>query len=105
DFSEGSLMNLPIAAVDQDHSTLSQGLIRNLNAGSHAKIRLAEGGIADALAQLRSAEVYAVLVIPPDFEADTLASRQPSTTLYYNALFYGAGFYSTQDFAGLVNAL
>lgn len=105
DFSEGTLLNLPIVAVDQDHSTLSHTLIRNLNAGSHANVTQAEDGIASALESLRGAQDYAVLEIPPRFEADTLAGRQPRVTLYYNALFYGAGFYSTQDFAGLVSTL
>lgn len=34
-----------------------------------------------------------------------LAGRQPSVVLYYNALFYGAGLYSTQDFSGLITEL
>lgn len=105
DFSEGSLMDLPVAAVDQDHSTLSRTLIRNLNAGSHADVSQDAGGEPQALEKLRQAQAYAVLLIPPFFEADTLAGRQPRVTLYYNALFYGAGFYSTQDFAGLVSTL
>ena len=105
DFSEGSLMNLPVAAVDNDHSTLSHTLIRNLNAGSHADVSQSDGGESAALEQLRQAKAYAVLVVPPFFEADTLAGRQPRVTLYYNALFYGAGFYATQDFAGLVSTL
>lgn len=43
-----------------------------------------------------------MLSIPADFEADALAGNQPSVVLYYNALFYGAGLYSTQDFSGLM---
>lgn len=104
-FSQGALLDLPVAAVDQDHSQLSRTLIRNLDAASHAKITRFNGDLAQARRQLESAGVYALLVIPPDFEADTLAGRQPRVTLYYNALMFGAGFYSTQDFAGLVASL
>ena len=104
DFSEGTLLNLPVVAVDQDHSKLSRTLIRDLNAGSHAQVTLADNS-RQALGELQSARAYAVLLIPPLFEADTLAGRQPQLTLYYNALFYGAGFYSTQDFSGLVSTL
>jgi len=43
-----------------------------------------------------------LLYIPPDFEADAVAGKQPSVVMYYNALFYGAGIYSTQDFSGLM---
>ncbi len=105
DFSEGSLMDLPVSAVDQDRSPLSRMLIRNLTAGSHAHVTQEDGGEPAALEALRQARSYAVLIVPPFFESDTLAGRQPRVTLYYNALFYGAGFYATQDFAGLVSAL
>ncbi|SFN25565.1 ABC-2 type transport system permease protein [Izhakiella capsodis] len=104
-FSEGTLLHLPVAAVDNDHSSLSRTLIRDLNAGSHARIIRFDGDLPGARAQLESAGVYALLWIPRNFEADTLAGRQPRVTMYYNALMFGPGFYSTQDFAGLVSSL
>nr|WP_234471972.1 ABC transporter permease [Erwinia sp. S43] len=105
DFSAGTLLDLPIVAVDRDHSEASRQLIRNLNAGSHGQVTVADGGLPAALERLRRAEDYSVLMIPPFFEADLLAGRQPRVTLYYNALFYGAGFYSTQDFSGVIAGL
>ncbi|MFG1174061.1 ABC transporter permease [Erwiniaceae bacterium CAU 1747] len=105
DFSAGTLLDLPVAAVDRDHSEASRQLIRHLDAGSHARVTVTEGGLPEALERLRRAEDYSVLVIPPYFEADLLAGRQPRVNLYYNALFYGAGFYSTQDFSGLIAEL
>ncbi|PRD15179.1 ABC transporter permease [Pantoea coffeiphila] len=104
-FSAGTLLDLPVVAVDSDRSEASRQLIRDLNAGSHAEVTVADGGLPDALERLRRAEDYAVLMIPPYFEADLLAGRQPRISLYYNALFYGAGFYSTQDFSGLMTDL
>ncbi|CNI67988.1 ABC-2 family transporter protein [Yersinia frederiksenii] len=101
-FSEGTLLDLPVSVVDNDHSPLSKSLIRKLDAGSHAQIVAYEGGLDEALRRLRSAQDYALLYIPTDFEADALAGRQPSIVLYYNALFYGAGLYATQDFSGLM---
>ena len=105
DFSAGTLLDLPVVAVDQDHSPMSRQLIRNLDAGSHARVTVSDGGLPEALERLRKAQDYSVLLIPPYFEADVLAGRQPAVTLYYNALFYGAGFYSTQDFSGLMSEL
>lgn len=104
-FSEGTLLNLPVSVVDNDHSTLSKNLIRKLDAGSHAHVQAFNGGLQEAEHRLRTAQDYALLYIPPDFEANALAGRQPNVVLYYNALFYGAGFYSTQDFSGLITEL
>lgn len=104
-FSAGTLLELPVAAVDNDNSILSKRLIRDLNAGSHAQVTQYDGGLERALLNLRSAKVYALLYIPHNFEADVLAGRRPNPVLYYNALFYGAGLYSTQDFPGLTSEI
>ncbi|MEC5319451.1 ABC transporter permease [Brenneria populi subsp. brevivirga] len=101
-FSVGTMQDLPVSAIDNDHSSLSRELIRKLDAGSHARIEPRPGGLAEALQRLRSAQDYGLIAIPVNFEADALAGRQPSVSFYYNALFYGAGFYSTQDFSALM---
>ena len=104
-FSEGTLLDLPVSVVDNDHSSLSKTLVRKLDAGSHAHVQAFNGGLQEAEYRLRTAQDYALLYIPTDFEADVLAGKQPSVVLYYNALFYGAGLYSTQDFSGLITEL
>ncbi|MBJ3815795.1 ABC transporter permease [Shimwellia pseudoproteus] len=101
-FSEGTLLELPVAVVDNDHSPLSRELIRKLDAGPHAQLEVPVGGLAEAKQRMSSAQDYAMLYIPRDFEADTLGGRQPQVVLFYNALFYGAGLYATQDFPGLM---
>ncbi|MBK5145270.1 ABC transporter permease [Budviciaceae bacterium BWR-B9] len=103
-FSAGTMLELPVAAVDNDHSTLSRRIIRDLDAGSHAQITQ-YNDLQQALVALRSAKIYALLYIPHNFEADVLAARQPTPALYYNGLYYGAGLYSTQDFPGLTAEL
>lgn len=103
-FSAGTILDLPVAAVDNDHSTLSRRIIRDLDAGSHAQITQ-YNDLQQALLDLRSAKIYALLYIPHNFEADVLAARQPTPALYYNGLYYGAGLYSTQDFPGLTAEL
>ena len=77
DFSAGTLLDLPIVAVERDHSEASRQLIRNLNAGSHGQVTVADGGLPAALERLRRAEDYSVLMIPPFFEADLLAAGNP----------------------------
>lgn len=104
-FSAGTLLDLPVAVMDNDHSSLSRKLIRGLDAGSHAKVVIYQDNVENALTDLRSADVYGLLYIPHNFEADVLAGRQPSPVLYYNSLFYGSGLYSIQDYPGLITEL
>ncbi len=104
-YKAGTLQDMPVAAVDDDHSSLSRQLLRQLDAGSHAQLVVQPGGLPQALRRLQEADQYGLLYIPRDFEKDVLAGRQPSVQFYYNSLFYAAGFYSTQDLAGLAALL
>lgn len=104
-FSAGTLLNLPVAVVDNDHSELSRELIRKLDAGPHASLTEWPGGLPQAEEKLRTAADYGIVYIPVNFESDMLAGRQPQVVFYYNALFYAAGLYSTQDFTGLMTSL
>lgn len=104
-YKAGTLLDMPVAVVDADHSSLSRRIVRELDAGSHAQVETLGGGLQEGLRRLRMADDYALLYIPRDFESDVLAGRQPTAELYYNSLFYSAGFYSTQDFSGLVSTV
>ncbi|MBD2791318.1 ABC transporter permease [Xenorhabdus szentirmaii] len=101
-FSEGTLFNLPVSVVDNDQSTLSRTLIRDLNAAPHANIKSYDSNLPESLERLSRAEDYALVYFPENFEKDALSGRQPTVSAYYNALFYGAGRYSIQDFSGLM---
>ena len=63
-FSEGTLLNLPVSVINNDNSPLSKTLIRDLNAGSHAKLSALDTNPRTALEQLGSAKDYAILMIP-----------------------------------------
>ncbi|AOM41509.1 ABC transporter permease [Xenorhabdus hominickii] len=101
-FSEGTLFNLPVSVVDNDQSKLSRTLTRNLNAAPHADIKFYDNSLPKSLERLNSAEDYALLYLPENLEKDALNGKQPTVRMYYNALFYGAGSYSVQDFSGLM---
>lgn len=104
-FYRGVLFDLPVGYVDQDKSTLSREIIRDLNAGAHANLTNYDNQLKMAERDLEKAKIYAILYIPPNFEADVLAGRQPTPMLYYNALYYSAGLYSIMDYSGLIASL
>ena len=104
-FSEGTLLNLPVSVINNDNSPLSRTLIRDLNAGSHAQLNTLDGNPRTAMERLGSAKDYAILTIPRHFESNVLAGKQPTTRMYYNGLYYAAGSYAIQDFSGLIAEL
>lgn len=104
-FSKGVLFDLPVAYIDHDKSSLSRELIREFDAGAHARLVNYDSDLDAAVEDLKKAEVYALLYIPPHFEDDVLGAKQPTPVLYYNALYYGAGLYSIMDYSGLITEL
>ncbi|WPA91900.1 ABC transporter permease [Providencia zhijiangensis] len=104
-FSEGTLMDVPVSVVDNNNSPISRQIIRDLDAGPHAEVKAIDGNLVTSIKQLGSAKDYALLYIPKNFEEDILRGRQPELRMYYNALFYASGSYAIQDFSGLVAEL
>ena len=104
-FSEGTLMDVPVSVVDNNNSPVSRQIIRDLDAGPHAEVKAIDGNLVTSIKQLGGAKDYALLYIPQHFEEDILRGRQPELRMYYNALFYASGSYAIQDFSGLVAEL
>ncbi|MDR5650938.1 ABC transporter permease, partial [Staphylococcus nepalensis] len=77
--------------VDNDRSPVSRQIIRDLNAGPHADVKAIDNNLNTSLKRLASAQDYALLYVPTNFEADALRGRQPELRMYYNALFYASG--------------
>lgn len=71
-FSEGTLMDLPVSVVDNDRSPVSRQIIRDLNAGPHADVKAIDNNLNTSLKRLASAQDYALLYVPTNFEADAL---------------------------------
>lgn len=104
-FAQNTLLDLPVGFVDNDNSELSRLIGREFNAAPHAKITRYKDGLTPALRDLEQANIYSILYIPTDFEKNVLAGKQPTPELYYNALFYGSGYFSTQDYPAMITAL
>ena len=86
-FSAGLPNQLPIAVLDQDHSSLSRQLLRLLQATPGLRVLEHEVDPAQAAQSLRRGDVYAVLEIPRDFSQIIKRGEAAQVTLSHNAQF------------------
>ena len=89
-FSAGLATKLPIAVVDLDHSQMSRSLISYYDANPTLSVQSIESE-AQARALMRTADVYALVIIPNSLEKDSKLGLAPMVSAYYNAQFMVAG--------------
>ena len=94
---EGLPKDLPIGVVDQDDSSMSRGLVRNLDAmqSSHVAYRFAS--VTEARCAMQENKIYAYLYIPKGTMAKLLAGRQPKISYYYTMTCLSAGSMAMKD--------
>ncbi|MBE1276502.1 ABC transporter permease [Enterovibrio baiacu] len=85
-FSSGTGRDLPIGVVDLDNSALSRALVRYYDATPTLAIRTFDD-VDSASASLNSAQTYATVVIPHDFEKATKRGENPNVTAFYNSQY------------------
>lgn len=68
-FSSEQVHNVHIAVVDQDRSTYSRALLRDINASPNLEVYEQYDSLEEARATLHQRKTYAVLIIPNDFSA------------------------------------
>lgn len=86
-FSAGVLEEMPIAVVDNDKSELSRMLLTNVEASSTVQIAHTAHSMKEAIDLVKQKKAYAVIVIPTDFEKDTLLQKHPTVTTMVNTQF------------------
>lgn len=94
----GLPLKVPTAVVDFDHSEMSRGITRSLNATELLDITRKEEGYDDALAAVRRGDVFGFFVIPDNFEKDALAGRAPTLEYYSNMTYFVPGTLSFKGF-------
>ena len=78
------LWDLPVAVIDQDHSAASRSLIRNLDAT--AKIELhSYDDINTARRDMIMRELFAIIIIPADFERNVLQGKNITVPVFGDA--------------------
>lgn len=96
--SPGLPLKVPTAVVDLDHSEMSRGITRSLNATELLDISQKEESYDDALAAVRRGDVFGFFVIPDNFEKDVLAGRTPTLEYYSNMTYFVPGTLSFKGF-------
>lgn len=88
---EGLPQNLPVGAVDADHSSISRTVLRNLNSFPQTEIVGHYADVAQARRALQRGEIYGFFYIPQGMARDALANRQPTVSFYSNYAYLIAG--------------
>lgn len=86
-FSAGQPLNLPIAVVDQTPSSSSRELTRMINAAPGVSVDQHWQTSAPAIDALRQRHVYAVLLMPNDFESSLLRGDSAELVLLLNTQY------------------
>lgn len=79
--------NLPIAVTDHDQSPLSRQLLRMLDATSIMQIAENSKDVEPIEQKLRRGDIYAYVVIPPDFEKNIMQGKSNKVICYTNGQF------------------
>jgi len=90
-FREGVLKELPVVVVDQDRSSLSRMVLHNIEASPTVKISAMPLSVKEAMDQIKETKAYALIVIPPHFEKDTLLQKNPNITAMINTQYILVG--------------
>jgi ABC-2 type transport system permease protein len=86
-FSSGIPTGLPIAVVDQDHSSGSRELIRRMGSMRGLAVTAQPPSLEAARSAVRSGAVYGIVHIPAHWERDRLRNTPQPVVLYDNAQF------------------
>jgi ABC-2 type transport system permease protein len=84
-FSAGRASDLPIAVLDQDHSSVSRSVIRFLDAAPALNVQQDVGSDAEAASLLRQGRIYAVVRLPRGMQHDIYRGTPVELQVMYNA--------------------
>ena len=94
---EGLPHDLPIGVVDQDDSSMSRGIVRNLDAMQSSHVAYHFASVTEARDAMQENKIYAYLFIPKGTMAKLLAGRQPKISYYYTMTCLTAGSMAMKD--------
>ena len=83
--------NMPVGVVDQDMSSTSRRLTRNLDAFGQTAVVAHYPGIREARTAMQRGEIYGFYYIPQGTSSEVQAQRQPKLSFYTNNTLLVAG--------------
>lgn len=94
--------NLPIAVVNQSHSSLSRDFVRKLDATPELEVACKVNSMMEAKKLYAENEVYGIVCIPSDFADNIHAGKQTrvlafcnmSSMMYYKGMYAGINYVS-----------
>lgn len=108
-YSNDSVENMPVAAVDLSGSSESRGFVRELDATREIEIRYTCADMAEAERLMQQRKVHGIVMIPQEF-GDNIARMQPATVstygdmssfLYYKNLTMGVNMVMLEEMHGI----
>jgi ABC-2 type transport system permease protein len=95
-----TIKEIPVAVIDQDHSTLSRQYSRMLDATEQLWVSCKPGSLKEAEALFYQGAIHGVVLIPENFEKEILSRRQADVIVYcdagkffvYKQVYTGAAF-------------
>lgn len=85
--TNGLPVDLPAGVVDEDNSTVTRQIIRNLDAFQQTKIVAQYHNFAEAREAMQQGKIYAIYYIPEGTTQLALASKQPTISFYTSASY------------------
>lgn len=87
----GQPVEMPVGVVDQDNTSVSRNMIRNLDAFQATHVIAHYPNMNEAREAIQKNEIYAFLLIPKGTTNGLLSSRQPKISFYYSSVALLAG--------------
>ena len=75
-FGQGAIRNVPVAVLDQDHTTLSRKVVQMIDDTPTAMVAYGIQDMTEGERLMREGKVTAIVLIPPFFEKSILSNTQ-----------------------------
>ena len=103
-FSTAVIRGLGVTVVDMDHSETSRLFVQTLAAAPGIAIVKRGDDLGTAAHAIRAGESTAAVYLPPDFERDLRAGRQPHPVGFYNTQYFTPGNSASKSISDAMNA-